>query len=234
MPKTMDIPSVKVEKDKKGKVTTKKVNLKGTRGVETLGFKVFAFNEHAGKARSLTTLLMIIAASAFGFIVSFILREPNILLPVAGLAAYVDVWTVMVGPTAKAIQNAPHVVSAVSAAIPAPGGASHGFMPISFIGPADFIFFAMFLGAAYRLKMEPNRTFWIGFPLLTIGMGAVLSGVFHMGLPALTLIGLSVIVGNAKCFKLKRDEYIAMAIVAVILIGAMVAFTPMISKVLSK
>jgi hypothetical protein len=177
---------------------------------------------------------MIIAASAFGYLVSFILREPNIVLPVAGLAAYVDVWTVLIGPTSHAIQNAPHVVSAVSAAIPAPGGAAHGFMPISFIGPADFIFIAMFLGAAYRLKMEPNRTFWIGFPLLTIGMGAVLSGVFPVGLPALTLIGLSVVLGNVRCFKLKRDEYIAMAVVAVILVGAMLVFTPMISKALSK
>jgi hypothetical protein len=169
---------------------------------------------------------MIIAASAFGYLVSFILREPNILLPVAGLAAYVDVWTVLVGPTSRAIEKAPHVANAVSAAIPAPGGVA----PISFIGPADFIFFAMFLGAAYRLKMEPKRTFWIAFPLMTIGMAAVLSGVFPVGLPALTLIGLSVIVGNFRCFKLKREEYVAMAIVGALLIAAIFVVTPLISR----
>lgn len=225
-PKTIALPGKMPVFDKKGKVVGEKpIKIKGWLAQPDINFKLLAFSMHAGSSRAFTTLLMIIAASAFGYLVSFILREPNIVLPVAGIAAYVDLWTVLAGPTFKAIKEAPHVVNAVSAAIPAVGGAAHGFAPISFIGPADFIFFALFLGAAYRLKMEPNRTFWIAFPLLTLGMAAVLLGVFPIGLPALTLIGLAVVLGNFRHFKLKREEYIAMGIVAALLIGAIYVVT---------
>lgn len=219
---------IPVENKKDKSTSYKMITVEGFRRPADVGFRLLAFDMNAGRARAVTTLLLIIAASSFGCLISFILREPNILLPVAGLAAYVDVWTVLVGPTSKVLEEAPHVVSAVAAAIPSMGGASSGFAPIAFIGPADFIFFALFLAAAYRLKMEPKRTFWIAFPLLTIGMITVLSNLFPLGLPALTLIGVSVILGNYKHFKLKRDEYIAMGIVAVLLIAAIFVVTPLI------
>jgi hypothetical protein len=83
--------------------------------------------------------------------------------------------------------------------------------------------------------MEPSRTFWIGFPLLTLGMLAVvmssfipLLGFLKGGLPALTLIGLTVVLANYKHFKLKRDEYIAIAVVAVLLIAVLFFVTPLI------
>lgn len=200
-----------------------------------LSFKLFVFSNVAQKSKVITSLLMIIAASAFGYLVSYILREPNILLPVSILAAGIDIWTVKWGPTFQAIQKIPHVVESVSVAIPKIGGAAAGFQAVSFIGPADFIFFAMFLGAIYRLKMNPVRTFWVAFPLLTLGMASVIaSGMFpalkflHGGLPALILIGASVVIGNLGHFKLKKDEYIAIAVVAVLLAAVIFVLTPII------
>ncbi len=231
MPPTMKVPIRKPVLDKNGKIDgTEQIKVKGTLGESTLNFRFGVFNRFAGPWRAITTLIIIIAASVFGYLVSFILREPNIVLPVACLAALVDVWTVIAGPTAEFIKNAPHVVNAVSAAIPDIGGAAHDFAPISFIGPADFIFFSVFLGATARLKMAPDRTFWFAFPLLTIGMASVVESLFPIGLPALTLIGISVILANRKFFRLKKEEYVAIIVVGAILLTAMIAITPVVRR----
>ena len=218
----------RVRDGRPGAAPVKFVKVKAVRRPADLNFKIFAFGMAAGRARAVTSLLIIVAASALGYLVSFVLRHPNIVLPVAAFSAYVDIWTVLVGPTSRAIEKIPHVVHAVSAALPAPGSATAE--PISFVGPADFIFLAMFFGALYRLGMEPRRTFWIAFPLLSLGMTAVLAGQFAPGLPALVLIGFAVIMANFRHFKLKREEYIAMGIVAVLLVAAIFVLTPVLSR----
>lgn len=217
--------------NKKDQPTVKRVQVDATRKPMTVNFRFLLFDRYAGRMRAVTSLLMIIAASAFGYLLSFMLRHPNILLPVSAFSAYVDIWTVLVGPTSHAVENHPHVVSSVSVAMPSPGSASAGGAePMSFIGPADFIFFALFLGAIYRLKMEPGRTFWVAVPLLTLTMAVVLLGVFQMGFPALITIGFAVMMANYKHFKLKREEWIAMGIVAALLAASIVVLTPMMQR----
>lgn len=220
IPKTV---TVKIPADNsKGKGEVKEITARRMQaGMEV---RLFVFDAVAGRMRAAASLFMIFAATALGYLVSFILREPNILLPVGALAAGIDVWSVMIGPTMKALKSVPHVVSSVSVAMPAPGSAATGYQPISFIGPADFIFLAMFLGAIYRMNLEPNRTFWIAFPILSIGMAVVLTGLFPSGLPGLVLIAGSVILANYRRFKLKRDEILAVAIVALMLIAGMLAY----------
>ncbi|MBI2843352.1 MAG: hypothetical protein HYX78_08125 [Armatimonadetes bacterium] len=220
-PASVELPLPQTEQ--KEKQETKKITL--VRKPETLNFRMYAFNMAAGRWRAASSFLIIAAASAFGYLLSYILRHPNILMPVAAFVPFIDLWTVLVGPTSKAIEKAPHIVHTVSAAMPAPGGAVSGYQPISFVGPADFIFLAMFFAAIYRFRMNPSRTFWILFPALTVGMAAVLAGLFPPGLPALVLIGLCVIIANFRHFELKKDEYVAIGIVAALLIAAIAAIT---------
>lgn len=223
---TIEITVVKADKNAKGKNAkpeTEKIT--AVRKPADLGFKLTAFGYHAKKSRAVTSLLIIIGSSAMGLLVSLILRHPNIILPVAGFSALVDIWTVFLGPTGKAVANAPHVVQAVSVALPDPG---QSYAPVSFIGPADVIFFAMFMAAIYRLKMEPVRTFWFTFPLLTLGMASVIRFSRIPGLPALILIGTAVIVGNWKHFRLTKQEYIYMGIVFVVLAALMAVVTPFV------
>lgn len=214
-----------VKTDKNAKPVTEKTT--AVRKPADLGFRLAVFGYHAKGSRAVTSLLIIIGSSAMGLLVSLILRHPNIILPVAVFSAMVDIWTVFLGPTGKAVANAPHVVQAVSVALPDPG---QGYAPISFIGPADVIFFAMFMAAIYRLKMEPVRTFWIAFPLLTLGMASVIQFSGTPGLPALILIGAAVIIGNWKHFKLTRQEYIYVGIVMLVLIALTAAVTPFVGK----
>lgn len=230
-PRTTLVPMVQADSDAKGKVTNvHRVNAVGRLQPSSIDFKLLAFDRFGGGSRVATNLLAILAASAFGYLLSFILRHPNIVLPVCGLAAYVDVWTVIVGPTAKAIEKAPHVVSAVSVSIPMISSDGGRFEPMSYIGPADVIFLAMFFGAVYRLKMEPARTFWIVWPILTFGMALVEARLFPIGLPALPLIGLAVIAANYKHFKLTRQEWSAIGITAVLLVAASFVLMPIVLR----
>jgi hypothetical protein len=216
-PQKTEVTLHRYTRNKQGRVKVEPVKSTGELRPSTLGFRMLVFDRKAGHMRPLTNMLMIFAASAFGYLVSLILRHPNIVLPVGGLAAYIDVWVVLVGPTAKALEKVPHVVSAVSVSLPEASSAQTGFSSLATIGPADFIFLGMFFGALYRLKMNPVLTFWLMVPILTLGILSVISGWPPMGLPALVLMGPVVIIANYKHFKLTRDEYIAIGIVGVIL-----------------
>jgi len=174
------------------------------------------------------SFLVILASVSLGYLLSFLLKEKNILLPVSVFAAYTDFWTVLWGPTSSVVQQAPEVVQAVSAAIPAPGAGS--IQPISFIGPGDFIFMAMFFAALTRLKMEPSKTYWLLFPLLSLGMLAVLMNVFPVGLPALVLVSFAVVIVNRRHFKLQRQEIISTVIVAVVLLASAFIAYPYLTK----
>ena len=161
----------------------------------------------------------ILAATFLGYFVSFALREKNIVLPVAGFAAYLDIWTVAWGPTRQMMEAAPRIVEQVSAAMPVPGG--HG-QALSFIGPADFVFLAVFFGVLYRLEMEPRRTYWFLVPLLTVSMlGVVAVPAFERGLPGLVPMSVAIIAANYRCFRLQRQEKISVFLVAVVLLLAL-------------
>jgi len=230
-PKTASVTVLAAKPDELGRIQLKRITTTGRLKQTDWNLRLAAFDIGAGRMRALTSLLMIIGASAFGYLLSFILRHPNIVLPIAIFAPFIDIWTVLIGPTAQALESHPHVVHSVSAAMPAVGSASTGFAPISFIGPADFLFFAMFMGAIYRHRMAAVKTFWALYPILTIIMAAVIAGPFltKLGIPipskfpALVPMGIVVAAANYRHLKLTRDEWIAIIIVGVILIAALAA-----------
>ncbi|MDO8585712.1 MAG: hypothetical protein Q7T82_01605 [Armatimonadota bacterium] len=165
-------------------------------------------------------LSRIVAASFLGYLVSFVLRDKNIVLPIAGFAACLDIWTVTWGPTRHMIEKAPKLVEEVSAPIPIPGG--HGDLA-SVIGPADFVFLAVFFGAIYRLKMEPGLTFRIVLPLLCLTMIAVNSTPYFPGIPALVPMGIGVIAANYRHVKFSKQEKWSVIIMSIILTLALAA-----------
>jgi hypothetical protein len=158
-----------------------------------------------------------IAAACFlGYIVSFALRDKNIILPIAAFAAYLDIWTVTIGPTSHFLATVPEVVQRVSAQMPLPRS-YHGAAP-SFIGPADFVFLAVFFGAIYRLKMEAARTFWFTTFLLSAAMLVVMLVEQVPGIPALVPMGIAVVAANFRHFKLSKQEKWSVLIVSTILV----------------
>ncbi|MCE5198859.1 MAG: hypothetical protein ABFD54_00265 [Armatimonadota bacterium] len=163
-------------------------------------------------------LMVMLAAVGLGYIISSRVKDKNLLLPVVMFAAFIDLWTVTVGPVATVLKKAPEVVGAVSTPIPHAGAGA--FVPMTMIGSGDFIFMALVFAVVHRFSMRPRRNYWAIFAAMTIGMLVVMFG-FLNALPALVVLAVAVIGANYREFKLSREEKISTAIVGVLLMASL-------------
>ncbi|MGQ9524653.1 MAG: hypothetical protein ACUVTZ_07375 [Armatimonadota bacterium] len=159
-------------------------------------------------------MMMILAATLFGCLVSYAIREPGILAPGSLVAAMVDYWGVYYGTTLHAVQTAPKVVEKVSVKVPAFGVMG----PIATIGPGDFVFLGVFFAAMHRLRLRVRETFWVLLILLAPCLAAVLA--MGWSIPALVPMAVAVLLVNRGRFGLTRSEKVASA-VAVALVAAL-------------
>jgi len=152
----------------------------------------------------LANLCLIYGAAFLGCMVSGIFREPNILLPVALMSPLVDFWTVSAGPVRRVLEHRPEVLDVVAAGVPAAGQLA----PLAFVGLGDFMFIAMFLAAADRLRMNSRRTAATFFVLVSMAMALVVfwSGFAGVGVPGMVVIGLGFVAANLRHFRLSRQE----------------------------
>lgn len=159
-----------------------------------------------------------------GAALATLLKDRNMLLPIAAFLALFDMWLVFApeGFVQKAISggHAPISLEAAAYAIPkmvannAPEAAPKGFASdLAFVGPADLLFLGMFFVALYRFRMRPKETFRAIAPVLLIYLAIVLKfpdvwlGPIRLSaLPALLPIGITVLWVNRKEFKLLPDE----------------------------
>lgn len=175
---------------------------------------------------SMRDIALIFFAVSLGYTLSVIVREPNILLPVAIFAAIVDFWSVNFGPLAILLATRPQVVEAAAVQVPALGQA----MPVSMIGVGDFVFLALFFGVMYRFRMNVIGAFWMGYALLTVTMFLVIAAPGFGAVPALVPIAIAVIGANAKHFKLKRGEVLSMLLVGIILLAFLILSVVLMSR----
>lgn len=145
---------------------------------------------------------LLTSAISLGYVVSFIFREPNILLPVGIVAGLVDLWNVTVGPLGRIVEKRPDIVEKVSVHLPSP--APH-LIPMATIGMGDVVFLAMFFAVLYRFSMNVKGAFWLGYVLLTLSVFLA----FKVSIPALVPMGIAILVTNIRCFKLSREELFA-------------------------
>ncbi len=160
---------------------------------------------------------IMLAAASIGALVAVRVRDKNLLLPVVLFAAFIDVWTVTMGPVGAVLQNAPHVVSAVSAAIPQAGTHGGRFEPNTLMGPGDFLFMALVFSVVFALGLNARRNFWFVFGAMTIGMLAVMFDLVPF-LPALTVLAVAVVAANWREFKLSKQEKVSVGLLAVVLL----------------
>lgn len=168
----------------------------------------------------LVNLSITVACTFFGILLSRIVREPNVLLPVALVAMPIDYIGAMtpIGFTQNAEHHHPAIVQAVSVSVPTVGG----LHPISFIGPGDALFVAFFLAVVLRLDLNLRGTFWTMYILLTVTMLLVL----FTGLPiaALVPMGLAVLLANGMRMHLQRSEVFATIYAIALVLTLVVAF----------
>ena len=167
-------------------------------------------------------LCLFVAAILFGVLASRIIRERNILVPVAVAAAAVDTFGVYWGPVAEITKRAPELAKHLSAAVP---GADIPAIPVpqlSYIGVGDFLFMGLFVAAVYRLGLNRRGTLWALFIAFLI-----VPGVFAItnlpALPGLVFLGLAVVIANWRYFRFSRAEkfallYAGIAVVVLIML----------------
>lgn len=172
-------------------------------------------------------LTITLGCAFFGILLSRIIREPNVLLPVALVAMPIDYIGAMtpVGFTQNVVAQNPRLVQALSVPVPAVGSAGHhGILhPIGFIGPGDALFMAFFFAVVLRLNLNVRGTFWWMYGLLTATMLLVLSPV-GFSVAALIPMGLAVLIANGRSFKLKREEVFATIYAAALVLALVTVF----------
>ena len=162
-----------------------------------------------------------------GALISSILRDKNILIPVAIFLVGFDIFLVLtpLGFTQKIIQQNPQILSNVAMQIPKSTSVVHGtatatIATAGLVGPADLVFLGAFFLAMFKFDMRPKKTMKIMIPVLIGYMVLVL--LTGWALPALVPIGLVTLIVNRKEFSLNKDEKASTAVLALIVIGILI------------
>lgn len=179
------------------------------------------FAMHLGEA--VAQLGLPIWCVGLGALLAILLKEPNLIPPVAIFLAGFDMLAIFWpdSPTQKILAAHPQIFRNVAASVPSLTGA-----PMAYVGPADFFFLSMFFIALFRFNLKTELTFrWVVGVLLAyigivIAFGGVQIGPISLGmLPALVPIGLTVLLVNLDAFNLKKDEKWMTLGVAVVAVG---------------
>ena len=165
-----------------------------------------------------------------GALVALLIKDRNLLLPVALFLAGFDVFLVTypLGPVQQVLQRQPEVLAKVAYSVPkaTEAGQSVGVHIGSYVGPADFIFLSMFFVTLFKFKMRTRQTLpWmvlalVAYLLVVLVFGSARLGPISMAaLPALLPIGLVVLAVNFREFQMKKDEWIGTVIIGLIALG---------------
>lgn len=160
---------------------------------------------------------------ALGVLVAILIREKNMLLPIAIFLAGMDALLILapMTPQAQIIAQNPEIVGNIGLRIPSVKSTTPenpnvpvGVNDLGYVGPADLFISAMFFAALFRYKMRAKETAtWLG-PVLLGYLFIVLAT--SMPLPALVPIGITVLIINWREFQMKKEEKQATWLVAFI------------------
>lgn len=132
------------------------------------------------------------AAVFAGWTFLYLFESLSLVVVIAPVIAIVDAISVFAphGPTKQIIENHPQIYTDVAVAFPA------STQYISSLGPPDILFYALFLGAAWRWGLRTNWT-WIGMTAM-YGLTLVLTqATDENGLPALPFLAVGFLAPNA-------------------------------------
>lgn len=159
-----------------------------------------------------------------GGLLGTMLKDKNLLIPVTIFLGSFDLFLVFApeGPTRIIMQAAPKILPTIGYAIPRVATAPHAVpvAPYAVVGPADFVFMAMFFIALFRFDMRARETFIALVPTLLLYL--LLSGFFG-AIPLLPPIALVVLVVNARQFTMNKEEKLSTLGIGLIC-AALIAF----------
>ncbi len=162
-----------------------------------------------------------------GALLACLIRDKNLLLPVAAFLAGFDIFLIFapITPTKIIMQVSPQFFKNVTYVVP-----TFGAQELARIGPADFFILAMLFVVLFKFDMKNQATFrWIVpvlvvYLLVVLLLGEVTLGRFSLGmLPALLPIGLTVLLVNREEFSMTTQEKISTLVVCFVAIAMAVA-----------
>lgn len=161
------------------------------------------------------------------------IRDRNMIVPISIFLALFDIWLVFVpeGPVGQIARGNQAQLASIAFTVPQPatpqtvGKAA----VLAYVGPADFLFIAMFFTCLFRFRLDARRTAMWLVPVLAAYLLVVLVArdveigpISLAALPALVPIASVVLVVNWRAFAMKGEELIATLLVAIIGTGLLV------------
>ncbi len=173
--------------------------------------------------RGVSGYWLMLSAVGLGAIVSWVIREKNLLVPAVPLAAAIDVLTVLApgGAVRQIVEKAPEVVEKASVAItaaPSAAGEVGRVMPVALIGVGDFVFLTLYLTCLYRFGLRVRATA-IGLFLVLWGYLMVVAFGVVPALPGLVPMAIVVLGVNWREFQLSRQEKVASLLTVGMVLG---------------
>jgi hypothetical protein len=172
---------------------------------------------------------IIVWCLGLGAVLSLLIRDKNLLLPIAIFLAGFDAFLVLTpgGVVQQLMTNQPTYAESVLVQAPAvrttpttPEEEGIRLTTFAQIGPADLLFSATFFIALFKFRMRVRETARWLIPVLVVYMFIVLAPIPGSAmLPALVPIGLTLLIVNAREFKMSSQEKAATAGVAVIAVA---------------
>lgn len=172
--------------------------------------------------------VLIVWAAFLGRLVSRVIREGKLLLPVAVVASVADIFTVFWGVVAHVTETAPEVAETFSASAPVAAPPEVSVPILSAVGIGDFLFLALFLAVALRYSMQPAKTMWATFAVMLVAPAAFYLFPAAPGMPGLPFISAAALWANWPYLRFTRGEKRALSfagvLVAAVTAGLWVAF----------
>jgi hypothetical protein len=172
----------------------------------------------------LADIFLVFAMILGGLLISRIIRDRTMVVPVAIVLALADVFTVYFGgPTGAALEKMPELVEAVSVKLPAMGSATgpagvEGLAHIATLGPGDTFFAALFFAAVVSFGLGMRRTFAWLFGVTGVVLGLIVAIPAMPPVSVLPLMAAGFLIANWSDVKLSRREWAYMAIAFTFLI----------------
>jgi len=168
-------------------------------------------------------VIFLIACVLGGRLLSRIIGERNMLLPVALVLALADLFTVFLGPVGAVLANAPDVVTGLSIKVPEVGSAvgpegAAGLTHLATMGPGDLVFAALFFTAVVRFGLSLRASFAGILIPVVIGLVAFILLPVLPGVPVLPLMAIGFLIATRGQFDLSSEEKRNLAIAGAFLV----------------
>lgn len=161
-----------------------------------------------------TDLSLLVGAVCAGNVASRMIKTPNMLGPVCGVIALIDVWGVLFGGiVAQLMEKTPELAAKAMTQGPQIGAASptaaRYAIPMPHIGVGDYLFLGLLFGVLLWHGLNWRGAIKWVVPLVALALlGITLGGL--PALPGLLFIAIGVAIPNLKAFTYTREEKFAL------------------------